>query len=322
MMTWTRFPLGAMALGFTVALACSPKETVTTGGTDDGSTGASESESSSDASSSTAGTSSSSDASGSDSSSSDGTSDPTTTTDDPSSSGTDCGFICPGDMDNVGPQCDPASQDCPDGEKCTPYVEEPGYCCVDSTHCVQISGDKQFGDTCTRDENTDDCAKGFFCMTKTSGSTGEGICLPLCDINNGGSCDEFGGDCVAFNDGILPLCESKCDPLIQDCEGDNVGCYAVLADDKFICAQSGYEDGKGNDGDDCYTVQSCKAGLVCIGAGALEGCNSERCCSPVCDLAEMNPDACPADTEQCISPWAEGSAPPEYADVGICLVPE
>lgn len=249
------------------------------------------------------------------------TADPTTTTADPTTGSTTNSFLVDPDMIISG-SCDPGAQDCDDGEKCTPYVMTPGACCVDAVHCVPVTGEKVYGEPCIREETTDDCAEGYFCMTETSGSTGEGVCLPLCVAGDDSSCEDYGQDayCIAFNDGFLPLCEIKCDPLLQDCDGDGFGCYAVLSDDKFICAQSGYDDGFGNDDDECYTIQSCKPGLVCMSAGSLEGCNngSGRCCSPVCDLSEADP--CTG-TEECLSPWAENEAPPEYADVGICLLP-
>ncbi len=254
------------------------------------------------------------------------TSDPTTTTttSDPTGSSSttdDCQFLCQPDM-IVSGSCDPGAQDCKDGEKCTPYVMTPGACCVDAVHCVPVTGEKVYGEPCIREETTDDCAKGFFCMTETSGSTGEGTCQPLCIAGDNSSCEEYGADafCIAFNDGFLPLCEIQCDPLLQDCSAQNFGCYAVLNDDKFICAQSGYAENQGNDGDECYTIQSCKPGLVCMDGGSQEGCNngSGRCCTPVCDLDE--PDPCMGG-EECTSPWAMGEAPPEYASVGICLLP-
>ena len=67
--------------------------------------------------------------------------------------------------------CDPAQQDCPDGEKCTGYVVEAGACCVDANKCVPVIGENQLGDPCERGADNDDCAVGLFCMTKTSGDT-------------------------------------------------------------------------------------------------------------------------------------------------------
>ncbi len=42
--------------------------------------------------------------------------------------------------------CDPAEQDCPEGEKCTGDVVQPGYCCVDANNCVPVTGTAQLGD--------------------------------------------------------------------------------------------------------------------------------------------------------------------------------
>ena len=240
----------------------------------------------------------------------------TSTTSGTTGETTGCSFIDCG-TGGTPTQCDPGKQDCIEGEKCTPYLMTPGGCCVDALKCVPDTGDKKFGEKCTRTDDNDDCDVGFFCMTKTSGSTGEGICLQLCDVNNAASCEI--GSCIGFNDGLLPLCEQTCDPLLQDCIGEDVGCY--LAAGLFICAQSGYDEGKGSDGDACYTVQSCKPGLICVNGPALEGCNGERCCTPVCDLS-MGGVECSAPTEMCVAVFAEGEAPPQWKDVGLCLIPE
>ncbi|MEZ4451998.1 MAG: hypothetical protein R3B09_21220 [Nannocystaceae bacterium] len=155
-------------------------------------------------------------------------------------------------------------------------------------------------------------------MTITSGSTGEGICLQALRRQQQGHLPQR--RLHRLQRRLPPLCETSCDPLLQDCAGNDEGCYAVLANDKFICAKSGYDMGKGNDGDDCYTIQSCKPGLICIAGEVLEGCNAERCCTPVCDLTGMG-DECMAATEECVSPWAMGEEPPEYEDVGLCTIP-
>lgn len=214
--------------------------------------------------------------------------------------------------------CDPAAQDCPDGEKCTGYVVEVGSCCVDANKCVPVIGDGQLGDPCMRTSDNDDCAVGLFCMTKTSGSTGEGVCLAFCDVGQQ-DCGEDGlpdAQCIAFNDGTLPICQDDCDPLLQDC-GGTLGCYGV-GDQGFVCSQPGYDDGLGNDGDMCYTVQSCKPGLGCTAADVLDGCSASRCCTPYCDLTESDPCTAP---EQCVPYYEEGTAPPNYENVGLCAIP-
>jgi hypothetical protein len=215
--------------------------------------------------------------------------------------------------------CDPASQDCPEGEKCTGYVVEQGYCCVDANKCVPVIGSKQVGDPCTRTSDNDDCDEGLFCMTKTSGSTGEGVCLAFCDVATQ-DCSEDGlpdAACVSFNDGVLPLCQDDCDPLLQDCDGE-LGCYGV-GTQGFVCSLPGYDDGLGNDGDMCYTIQSCKPGLQCTATEVLDGCAASRCCSPFCDLTEADPCAAP---EACVAYFEAGTAPPGYENVGLCVIPE
>ena len=213
--------------------------------------------------------------------------------------------------------CDPAAQDCPEGEKCTAYVVMGG-CCVDANKCVPVIGNGQIGDPCVRTADNDDCDVGLFCMTVTSGSTGEGVCLAFCDVANQDCVDDGLPDanCIAFNDGTLPLCQDDCDPLTQDCAGE-LGCYGV-GTQGFVCSVPGYEDGLGNDGDMCYTIQSCKPGLGCTASEVLDGCSASRCCSPYCDLNEADPCTAP---EACVPYYEQGMAPPGYENVGVCAIP-
>ncbi len=224
------------------------------------------------------------------------------------------GFIARPDGGVEG-QCDPGLQDCPnEDEKCTGYVTMPGDCCVDANHCVPMMGVKQFGEPCTRVDGNDDCDKGLFCMTKTSGSTGDGICLEYCVVDDPGSCAN-GGSCLAFNDGALPLCEQECDPLLQDCQGSQ-GCYPAF--DRFVCAVPNLDQG-GGDGDPCYTIQSCQPGLACVNADALSDCGDTACCTPFCDLNDADPCTQP---ETCTSWFEMGMAPPGLENVGACLIPQ
>ncbi|MCR9165259.1 MAG: hypothetical protein ACE37F_26900 [Nannocystaceae bacterium] len=220
------------------------------------------------------------------------------------------GFITPPDGGIVG-QCDPAAQDCPRGQKCTSYVQTAGGNTVDATHCVEVIGDDQWGEQCDRMESNDTCAAGFFCMTDVSGNTGEGRCLEYCEVNQ--PC-EFGGECFAFNDGALPVCEVTCNPLTPDCPSGQ-GCYAAF--DDFVCAIPGPADGQGADGDPCNTIQSCNPGLVCRSGTA--GCAAEAaCCTPWCDLSEGN-TGCSEPDESCIQ--ALEDPPPGLEDVGYCAIP-
>jgi hypothetical protein len=251
------------------------------------------------------------------------------------STGTDDGWTTGGDGSDEGdggifigepdggPEegCDPGLQDCPEGEKCTAYVTEPGYCCVDANKCVPVIGDKVYGEECTRTQDNDDCAKGFFCMTKTSGDTGQGFCLEFCVPGDDTTC-EYGGTCVSQNDGVLPLCEEggPCDPVLQDCP-EGLGCY--LAFDTFICA---YSQGPFYDyGEDCYTIQSCLAGLVCVNSDAYgpDCTGGDACCTAWCDINDGgagNP-LCVNPAHECV-PWFWPDQVPEGLEhVGACMIP-
>ena len=243
------------------------------------------------------------------------TTDPSTT--DPSTTSSTSSFVPQTDMFATN-TCDPATQDCPEDEKCTGYVVEPGYCCVDANKCVPIIGNGQLGDPCVREEDNDDCDVGLFCMTVTSGSTGDGVCLAFCNVATQDCADDGLPDatCIAFNDGTLPLCQDSCDPISQDCDGD-LGCYGVGAQG-FVCSLPGFDEGLGNDGDECFTIQSCKPGLGCTASEVLSDCNGTRCCSPYCEVSD--PNACDA-PEECVAYYEDGTAPPGYENVGICALP-
>jgi hypothetical protein len=207
--------------------------------------------------------------------------------------------------------CDPGAQDCMKGEKCTAYVSTPGGETVDANKCVPLIGSKTFGEECERMEDNDDCDVGFFCMTDVSGHTGQGFCLEFCEVNQ--PC-EFGGTCIGFNDGALPLCQNECDPLLQDCP-QGQGCYRAL--ELFVCAMPGPPEGEGNDGDPCATIQGCNPGLICL--AGTDGCNADSgCCTPICDLTE--PDTCVSAAEDCLQVLAD--PPPQWQNVGACAIPE
>lgn len=227
--------------------------------------------------------------------------------------GDDTGMVFIAEPDGgVTGQCDPATQDCPKGEKCTSFVSTPGGETVDATKCMPETGEAVAGESCTREADNDDCAAGFFCMTDVSGHTGMGFCLEYCDTDVG-VC-EYGGDCFGFNDGALPVCQVTCDPIVQDCS-PGLGCFAAF--DNFVCAQPGYPEGGGGDGDPCATIQGCQPGLVC--SAVTEDCQATSCCSPICDLNEGNAE-CTNPAEMCIQ--ALDNPPPSLQNVGVCGVPQ
>jgi hypothetical protein len=205
-------------------------------------------------------------------------------------------------------------QDCPEGEKCTAYVTEEGYCCVDANRCAPIIGDLGFGEFCTRGKMNDDCDKGLFCMTETSGSTGDGVCLAFC-TGGYGPCD-VGGECRPQADGVLPLCEDECDPLAPDCSPGEA-CYSFVALQFFFhCARTDHLPGEGGDGDPCAAIQACEAGFVCVDGTQQSGCTADHCCTPVCEVGNDGP--CIDPDESCVPVYEPGYAPPGLEDVGYC----
>jgi len=231
-----------------------------------------------------------------------------------------------------GGECKVGLQDCPAGQKCTGKLRTPQSDRIDDSHCVEDNGDKEFGEICTRnrDDGLDDCKKGLFCVAegKTAGD-GEGICEQFCNNSDTSlealatSCREHGLDdtfyCFNFNDGMFPVCKATCNPLDSNCsEGE--GCYAGLAP-QYLCAETAVPEGSsGRDGSECSLVQHCHPGFICTSQDRLTDCETNRCCSPVCDTTDMDNSAtCTADGEECLSNYE--NPVPGKENVGICAQP-
>lgn len=225
--------------------------------------------------------------------------------------GATAGFVVGADLGAA--ECDPGAQDCGAGLKCTPYASDGG-CCVDTTRCVPVTGDRGEGEACTRAAGNDDCAAGLFCLTAQSGGSGPGQCIALCDVEDPSAA--CGADhCVQFNEGVLPLCRAACDPLAQDCP-EGQACYASLTEQVFVCLDSSYAPGQGQQGQACGTISACQAGLLCAPAGELEGCQAKLCCTALC----------PIGSQGCPPPYTceqvyDVDDYPEYAGVGYCREP-
>lgn len=76
------------------------------------------------------------------------------------------GFYCT-------PSCDPLAQDCPEGEKCTPFASTGGT--WDDYKCVPVLGELGPGESCTYDDPvlaTDDCGSTSMCY--------DGVCRSFC----------------------------------------------------------------------------------------------------------------------------------------------
>lgn len=227
-----------------------------------------------------------------------------------------CNFICLDDV-NDGGECDHWAQDCLAGEKCSAYADNGGSS-WNNTKCVPVKENAdQPGDECTVDGNGvsgfDSCDKGAMCWG-VNPDTGKGVCVELCKGTAEAPVCDPGFQCAIANN-VLNLCLPSCDPLSQDCAGDDL---CIPNGEAFLCVL----DASGDEGqafDPCQYANACDKGLYCMDPVYASECdpNGGGCCLPFCDTKA--PD-CPGAGQQCL-PWYEGTAPPGYEKVGICGLP-
>lgn len=125
-----------------------------------------------------------------------------------------------------------------------------------------------------------------------------------------------GLDCTFTGDSVVNLCFPYCDPLSQDCPGDDL---CIPDGESFSCALDASGEA-GLYGDPCEYANACKPGLYCLDSEHVEGCQAAACCTPFCDTSR--PLMCPGATQECIPWYEEGMAPPGFEIVGICGVPQ
>lgn len=231
------------------------------------------------------------------------------------------------DFDLRGPSdCDPWSQDCPPGQKCSAYASE-GATGFNANRCVPIADDPgRPGAPCTA-ENTglsgiDDCDATSMCWA-VDPDTGTGYCAALCK----GSptfpmCDDLDSVCNILSDAPLNLCYRTCHPLAPICPSERETCVPALGGDAFICVPNGSGD-EGAHADLCEFVNACNAGLWCAPAFNVPGCAHGDCCTEFCEVG-LGDEQCTgqAQGQRCL-PWFQpGQEPePELANVGFCGVP-
>jgi hypothetical protein len=211
--------------------------------------------------------------------------------------------------------CDPAQQDCPDGQKCVPYGSTGEL--WDTNKCVPVLGEQAPGEPCTYAgtvESTDDCDATSFCWN-VQDVDGEaiGTCAAFCTDSL--ECPS-GDRCLTSNCDCLYLCIDICDPILQDC-GDGLACY--WADDGFGCFITTMNFPPG---EPCgYFFSDCVAGSGCIPGEVLPSCEGAACCSPWCELGagDLPCEVLPGTT--CVPFFEHDLAPPGYEHVGVCLAP-
>lgn len=217
--------------------------------------------------------------------------------------------------------CDPQAQDCDEGFKCTAYALLPG----DEWNANKCVPEPQeggvAGDDCTVEGDDvftgiDDCAKGYICLNADK-NTKVGFCVEFC--SGADLCpNTSGGDglCIQANDGLLPICLQTCDPLLQDCAGQQA-CYGDVSGPPFICFNPDPQGNDGTAGDSCEFTNACVGGLHCAPASTQDGCDpmSMGCCTEFCALDEMTCQ----DPEECVPFFSSPQV--GYENVGICALP-
>lgn len=213
--------------------------------------------------------------------------------------------------------CDPWAQDCPDGEKCTYFVD--GY--ETGTRCVPLDPEpKGPGETCHVEGDAwsgiDDCMEGALCHYVDE--NGFGLCVEMCGGSpEDPSCSSPDAMCqVCGNNDCASLCLATCDPLDPNCGTEQV--CTPSNEGLFVCTPGGTQDGDGGYGAVCEFFNECDNGFACVPAEMLPGCDGSYCCTAYCDLSKQN--VCPNELE-CVAFSEEDNVPEQYQHVGVCSFP-
>ena len=222
--------------------------------------------------------------------------------------------------DNSPGSCGPFTQDCPDGEKCVAYANVSDY--WNATKCVPVTGSQPAGQPCVYagpEVATDDCDADSSCWNALPvGEESIGTCSSFCGgTSDAPTCADPLTSCRMGNEGSVALCLPTCDPLLQACE-PGLGCYWSEGSGDFHCIRS---SGPGiPSGVPCGFNNDCAPGNFCADMDAVSGCMGSACCASYCVLGQ-DPSPC-GPTSSCIPFFADGTAPPELVDLGLCVASE
>ena len=207
--------------------------------------------------------------------------------------------------------CDEIAQDCPEGEKCVPFVVED----CSFPKCIPVTGEQMAGEPCTVDAmGADDCDADSWCYPGSLDPELPTVCIAFCQgtVDNS-HCDDPSQICMSDRlhyDGTLG-CRPSCDPLMPEGCAPFERCTLEphISPSLFGCVIGGGVA----DGEVCSGYQQCDSG-ECMAAEQLLGCEGAACCAPWCDL--MAPDC--AIGLECV--------PVEVDDpnstVGVCALPD
>lgn len=245
--------------------------------------------------------------------------DPTTDPDDTGAESTSGNpFLIDPDGGVGGDPCSIWDQDCPKGEACRAWANDGGPL-WNFLRCSPVAEMPDgIDEPCVVEggpvSGVDSCGVGAQCVN-VDPATLEGTCAQFCDGEPANPiCPNPEDTCIEGNDGWVALCLRQCDPLLQDCGGDEI-CVGSWNEADFFCARQDlpYEDAVG------VQVAACGIGRVAVPPELVDGCDDDiPCCTDFCDLETADP-LCPKGL-QCESFVEEGSFPGQFF-VGACLSP-
>lgn len=219
-----------------------------------------------------------------------------------------------------GTSCDVWLQNCPEGQKCTPYSQD-GHGDWDSLRCVPITPTpKNAGEPCVFLDNDyfsgiDNCDRGLSCWS--DGPEWTYICMPLCEGTSEAPLCAPGYSCLINSAGVLPICLPDCDPVAQNCLVAGHRCVPDPENTKLFKCEPDSSGMQGAVFDLCLDTSQCDPGTLCMSNASME-CGMSSCCVPFCLVGK---DDCPGVGQVC-QPWYQNvPAPPGLAHVGICTLP-
>jgi hypothetical protein len=223
-----------------------------------------------------------------------------------------------------GGPCDPWIDDCPEGQKCMASTDNGGGE-WNGYKCVPIVPDpaglyEPCNDIGSPFDGEDTCDAHLICWN-VDPNTGLGYCIGMCtgsQLDPG--CVDANASCILSDASLLIPCVPGCDPLLQDCNG-NEACIASPISDTFLCVL----DASGAAGqvfDPCEFANACDPGLLCLDVNLAAECDPMGfgCCLPFCDLSL--PNDCPGQGQQCLPWYQQGQPPAGLENVGVCGLPQ
>ena len=194
---------------------------------------------------------------------------------------TSCGAGLPDGVLAHCTECSLVDQDCGTGQACKPWAND-GSDEWNAARCGPLEPEPaQRGEPCSvvasAVSGLDSCDVGLTCWN-VDPETLEGTCAQFCSPDAGAkACEDLDEACNVANDGYLPLCLPRCDPLMSAC-GEGYGCYPSSEGD-FVCIR---------EGERVYLPEGfhpdCPAGTFAANPELLQGCgDAVPCCTAYCD---------------------------------------